>query len=253
MIDSRAILPATVTVFQLLRSIANYLLSRVRPGKRIAQDVTELDLAAFLTNQFFCLMRGTSKSLLCRHAVPCFMGRGVRLRFARRIHIGRLSVIGEGTILSGLGRSGLLIGDKVNIGAYSRLVVGTDIARIGTHIRIGNNSGIGEYSSIGGSGGVEIGENTIIGQYFSAHPENHNFAEISQLIRDQGTTRAPITIGDDCWIGARVTVLAGVSIGKGSVVAAGSVVTRDLPPWSISAGIPARVLRNRKADAHDRP
>lgn len=180
------------------------------------------------------------------------MGRGVRLRFARRIHVGRFAVIGDGTILSGLGHSGMFIGDKVNIGAYSRLVVGTDIARVGTHIRIGNNSGIGEYSSIGGSGGVDIGANTIIGQYFSVHPENHNYSDTSQLIRLQGTTRASISIGDDCWIGARVTVLAGVSIGEGCVVAAGSVVTRDLPAWSISAGIPARVLRTRKAEIYDR-
>lgn len=236
----------------MLRRIANSLLSRIRPGKQLAPEVAGIDLAAFLLEQLVYFSRGSLKTIRCQRVTPCFMGRNVRLRFARRVHIGHFAVIGDGAILSGLGKTGLFIGDKVNIGAYSRLVVGTDIARPGGYIRVGNNSGIGEYSSIGGSGGIEIGENTIIGQYFSAHPENHNYSDASRPIRFQGTTRAPIKIGDDCWIGARVTVLAGVSIGDGAVIAAGSVVTRDLPAWSISAGIPARTLRSRKAEIHDR-
>lgn len=235
----------------MLRRIANNLLRRIRPGKKISQELSEIDLATFLADQFVFFIRGSLKTLRCQQAAPCFIGRSVRLRFSRRIHIGRFAVIGDGVILSGLGHEGLFIGQKVNIGAYSRLVVGTDISRIGSHIRIGDNCGIGEYSSIGGSGGIDIGQDTIIGQYFSAHPENHNYSDTSNPIRIQGTTRAPIAIGSDCWIGARVTVLAGVSIGKGAVVAAGSVVTRDLPPWSISAGVPARVLRTRRPNHHD--
>jgi acetyltransferase-like isoleucine patch superfamily enzyme len=110
---------------------------------------------------------------------------------------------------------------------------------------IGEGCGIGEFSSVGGSGGVTIGRNTIIGQYFSSHPENHNFADLTRPIRAQGTTRKPISIGEDCWFGARVTVLGGVTIGESCVIAAGAVVTRDVPPYSIVAGIPARVVGSR--------
>ncbi|TCG05845.1 hypothetical protein BZM27_30575 [Paraburkholderia steynii] len=193
-------------------------------------------------------MRGTLVSLRCKRTALCFMGRGIRLRFARRIELGDYGMIGDGVILSGLGRDGLQVGTRVNIGAYSRIVVGTDLGRPGSYIRIGDDCGIGEYSSVGGSGGVSIGRNTIIGQHFTAHPENHNFRDLSRPIREQGTIRQSILIGEDCWLGARVTVLAGVTIGEGCVIAAGSVVTRDVPALSIASGIPARIVGTRRED-----
>ncbi|WP_157977778.1 acyltransferase [Paraburkholderia kururiensis] len=229
----------------MLSALVNQALRRVRPGKALAPDLGALDMLLFLAEQCANLMRGTVLSLRSRRASPCFVGRRVRLRFARKIEIGRYAVIGDGAILSGLGRDGLHIGARANIGAYTRLVVGTDLARPGARIVIGEGCGIGEFSSVGGSGGVTIGRNTIIGQYFSAHPENHNFADPTRPIREQGTTRKPISIGEDCWFGARVTVLGGVTIGRGCVIAAGAVVTRDVPPYSIVAGIPGRVVGTR--------
>lgn len=235
----------------MLSALVNQALRRIRPGKALAPDLGALDVLLFLAEQCANLMRGTALSLRSRRPVPCFVGRRVRLRFARKVEIGRYAVIGDGAILSGLGRDGLRIGARANIGAYTRLVVGTDLQRPGAHIVIGEGCGIGEFSSVGGSGGVTIGRNTIIGQYFSAHPENHNFADLTRPIRDQGTTRKPIGIGEDCWFGARVTVLGGVTIGQGCVVAAGAVVTRDVPPYSIVAGIPARVVGSRQGAEAD--
>ncbi|AXF05541.1 acyltransferase [Paraburkholderia hospita] len=234
----------------MIKAVVNRALLRVRPGKQIADDINGGDLLWFLWEQALNGLRGTLLSLRCKRATFCFMGRGVRLRFARNIEMGRYSVIGDGAILSGLGRNGLRLGDRVNVGAYARLVVGTDIGRPGSYIHIGDGCGIGEYSSVGGSGGVTIGRNTIIGQHFTAHPENHNFSDLSRPIREQGTTRKPIVIGDDCWLGARVTVLAGVTIGEGCVIAAGSVVTRDVPPLSVVAGIPGRIVGIRPEERH---
>jgi acetyltransferase-like isoleucine patch superfamily enzyme len=236
----------------MLRKMMNLALARVRPGKQIANEVGGVDLMLYLAEQSWNALRGTLLSLRCKRAGVCFVGRNVRLRFARNIEIGRYATIGDGAILSGLGRDGLRLGARVNIGAYSRLIVGTDVARPGSHIHIDDGCGIGEYSSVGGSGGVSIGKNTIIGQYFSAHPENHNFKDLSRPIREQGTTRKPIAIEEDCWLGARVTVLGGVTIGRGSVIAASSVITHDVAPFSIVAGIPGRVVGSRRGDDHDR-
>jgi acetyltransferase-like isoleucine patch superfamily enzyme len=230
----------------MLKPLIDRVLSRVRPGKQIASEVGGLDLMLYLAEQCANLLRGMGLSLRCKFTTPCFVGRQVRVRFARHVEIGRYATIGDGTILSGLGCDGLRIGARANVGAYSRLVVGTDIGRPGSYIHIGERCGIGEYSSVGGSGGVSIGKDTIIGQYFSAHPENHNFSDPMRPIREQGTTRRRIEIEDDCWLGARVTVLGGVTIGRGSVIAAGSVVTRDVPPYSIVAGVPARVVGSRE-------
>ena len=75
--------------------------------------------------------------------------------------------------------------------------------------------------------------------------ENHEFVSTEQPMRDQGVKREPIVVEDDCWIASNSTILAGVTIGHGSIVAAGSVVTNDVPPFSIVAGSPARIIRSR--------
>lgn len=174
-----------------------------------------------------------------------FVSSGVVVDSYRNLTIGKNSRIDSYCIIGALGRSNLVIGNNSSIGVFSRIVVSSGYQSLGEYIIIGNNVGVGGYSNIGGSGGVSIGDNTIIGPYFSAHPENHNFESVDIPIRLQGTTRKPIKIEDNCWLGAKVTVLAGVTIGRGSIVAAGAVVTKDIPEYSIAIGSPAKVVRKR--------
>lgn len=148
--------------------------------------------------------------------------------------------------ISALGKGGVIIGDNVGLGAYSRLVVSTSFNNMGKHIKIGNNVGIGEFAYLGGAGGLDIGDNCIVGQYLSCHPENHIFSDKHELIRDQGTVRKGIIIGENCWIGSKVTILDGVVIGAHSVISAGAVVTKSMPEYSIIGGVPARILKMRK-------
>jgi len=114
---------------------------------------------------------------------------------------------------------------------------------------VGNNVGISEFAYIGGAGGVKIGSDTIVGQYFSTHPENHIFATTDRKIREQGVTRLGIEIGPNCWIGSKVTILDGVRLGRSCVVAAGSVVNSAFPDYAIIGGVPARLLRMRETPA----
>ena len=72
--------------------------------------------------------------------------------------------------------------------------------------------------------------------------------DTSRTIKEQGVVRADVVIEDDCWIGCNVTVLSGVTIGRGSIVAAGAVVNKDVPPYSIVGGVPARLLKPRKPE-----
>ena len=92
-------------------------------------------------------------------------------------------------------------------------------------------------------GPVTIGNNVIFAQHVVASGLNHEYTDVSMPIHLQPVTTAPIKIGDDCWIAANVVITAGVTIGKHCVVAAGAVVTRDIPPFSVAAGNPARVIK----------
>jgi acetyltransferase-like isoleucine patch superfamily enzyme len=113
-------------------------------------------------------------------------------------------------------------------------------------IQIGENSFINHLCSIWASPGgpITIGSNVLLGPCASIISSDHGVAR-GQLIRNQAGNDAPISIGDDVWLGANVVVTAGVSIGDGAVVGAGAVVTTDLPPMSICAGVPARVIGYR--------
>ena len=79
----------------------------------------------------------------------------------------------------------------------------------------------------------------------SIYAENHVFDNPNITIKAQGVTKSAVVIEDDCWIAANVVILAGVTIGKGSVIAAGSVVNEDVPAFSVVAGVPARVIKSR--------
>lgn len=115
----------------------------------------------------------------------------------------------------------------------------------GNLIDIGRDTVIGEYVIIYGHGGVEIGPECLIGMHSRILSSNHSLPPLGTAIRTQPDVLKPTRLGRDVWLGAGVTVLGGVTIGEGCVVGAGAVVTTDLPPGSIAAGVPARVIGHR--------
>jgi len=215
------------------------------PAFAFDKEVRFTWILCFITLQGRALLRGCTLWLHGRRPRRMMRGRGVRFYFLAGITWGRYAKLGDFVTLSALGTQGIQLGHNVSIGAFGRLIVATGFDDIGRHITIGNNVGIGEYAYLGGAGGLTIGDNCIAGQYFSCHPENHCCDDTEALIRHQGVTRQGITIGPNCWIGSKVTILDGVTIGEGCVIAAGAVVTRSFPPNSIIGGVPARLLRNR--------
>ncbi|TAE58515.1 MAG: acyltransferase [Nostocales cyanobacterium] len=114
-----------------------------------------------------------------------------------------------------------------------------------TYIYIGDETFIAPNVCIAGPGNIRIGKQCMIASHSGIYANSHNFADTSIPIKDQGTTCQGIVIEDDCWLGHGVTVLDGVTIGKGSVIGAGAVVNRDIPPYSIAVGIPAKVIKSR--------
>lgn len=138
------------------------------------------------------------------------------------------------------GKKGLL-----NISANCELSRGVVIKCYGGAINIMQNTFLGEYVVIYGHGGVEIGENTLIAMHSCIISSNHTIPDKRTTIRSQGDILLPVKIGNDVWIGAGAKILGGVTIGDGCVIGAGAVVTKSLPPYSISAGVPAKVIQYR--------
>ena len=111
-------------------------------------------------------------------------------------------------------------------------------------IAIGSGVYCNRFTMLDAAQRIEIGDHTMIGPHCYITDHDHGFAQ-GRKVHEQPLVCAPTRIGKDCWLGAHVVVLKGVAIGDGSIIAAGAVVTKDVPPNSIAAGVPARVLRSR--------
>jgi acetyltransferase-like isoleucine patch superfamily enzyme len=174
------------------------------------------------------------------------VGKGVTIRQASYIHVGRNFTAQDHCEINGLSQKGLIFGDKVSIGSYA-IIRPTNLygGEAGVGLKVGNNSSIGPYTYIGCSGYIEIGDNVMISPRVSIYSENHNFSKTDLPMIEQGVNRSFVKIEDDCWIAANSVILSGVTVGKGSIVAAGAVVTKDVPPFSIVAGNPAQVIKSR--------
>jgi acetyltransferase-like isoleucine patch superfamily enzyme len=184
---------------------------------------------------------GSSKGLML------LIGKNVTIRQPKYLHVGRNFIAQDHCEINCLSENGLKFGDKVTVGSYS-IIRPTNLygGDPGVGLKVGNNSSIGPYSYIGCSGYIEIGNNVMISPRVSIYAENHVYDDPTVPMIEQGVNRSVVIIEDDCWIASHSVILAGVKIGRGSVVGAGSIVTKDVPPFSVVAGNPARVIKSRK-------
>lgn len=120
-------------------------------------------------------------------------------------------------------------------------------ANISSKLSIGDNSGIGINCEVIGS--TVIGNDVMMGPECVIFTRNHQIERTDVSMRLQGfTEEKPVIIEDDVWIGQRVMIMPGIRVGKGSVIGAGAVVTKDVPRYAVVGGVPAKVIRYRKKD-----
>lgn len=127
-----------------------------------------------------------------------------------------------------------------------RIRIGVELDRSSKNVFVGSSQ-IGEYSilSARNDGEIYIGDNVIMGGRIVFHTLNHNYQNKNILIKNQGVMVKPIKIEDDVWIGSDSILLSGIIVGKGSVIGAGSTVTKNVEPYSVVAGNPARLIKKR--------
>ncbi len=153
-----------------------------------------------------------------RFGAVCDVGRGFRLTMAPRAH--------------------------VHFGARCSIDRGLTIEASGI-IDIGANTIFGHHCTIAARSSVIVGQDCLIAELVSIRDHDHTSAHTGVPTRSQGEDVAPVRIGNNVWLGAKVTVLKGVSIGDGAIVGANAVVTSDLPPGAVAVGVPARMIRTR--------
>lgn len=151
----------------------------------------------------------------------CSVGRYMTIGCPGNIRVGANLSAGDGFVLRACEEASISIGDSFGANGNARI-----IADCGGEIVIGND--------------VIVGPNVVI------RARSHVFEATDKPIRTQGHCGARIVIGDDVWMGANVVVLEGVHIGSHAVIAAGAVVTRDIPDFAIAGGVPARLIRDRR-------
>lgn len=134
---------------------------------------------------------------------------------------------------------------RISIGSRTIVHPGALLLPYGGAIEIGDDCSVNPYTILYGHGGLTIGNGVRIATHCVIIPANHRFDDPETPIRLQGESRLGVSIEHDVWIGAHATILDGVTIGSGAVIAAGAVVNREVPAGALVAGVPAKVVSSR--------
>lgn len=170
-------------------------------------------------------------------------GRHLTIRHPSKIFIDKGTIIDDYCVLDAKSERnpGIIIGEKCLISRNATISTGYK-----GYVRIGKNTIVGASSLLQGPGGIDIGENVLIGDQTVLNAGKHIYEDPGLPILEQGITMEGISVGDDVWIGTGVIVTDGVTISKGSIIEPGSLVNTNIPPYSVAAGSPAKIIKNRK-------
>lgn len=222
----------------MIHSLVQKLLHKFGKNYTIDSRIPSSLLLRFIFIRLVMRMRGV---IFLRKKV--FLGTGCTILNKKNFEFGSNVTIEKHTELDGYASQKIVLGNNVKIGSYSKLLSTSHLATYGKGLQMGNNSAIGDFTHFGAAGGITIGNDVIMGSYVSFHSENHNFSDSTKLIREQGVQSQGISIGNNVWVGAKVTFLDGAIVGDNCVVAAGAVLKGIFPDNVVIGGVPARILK----------
>jgi acetyltransferase-like isoleucine patch superfamily enzyme len=139
------------------------------------------------------------------------------------------------------GNSQVIIGNNTRIDRGVRLLSANK-----SNITIADGARIGLYTVFNGGDSISVGKKALVSGYVYLQTSMHGYGNKDQFVQDQGYTHAPVTLEEDSWLGTHVVILPGVVIGKGAVVGSNAVVTKNVEPYQVVAGIPAKPLKDRE-------
>lgn len=192
---------------------------------------------------------GTRASFFCRAY------KAIRRRLSAVRWRSKMAGFGQGASIAGpnwiVNPGAMELGDSVSIWHHARIeaIRSPENAEV-IRLKIGEGTAIQPYVHIGAAHQVTLGKHVMIASNVYISDHDHDLSDpMDPASTNSRLLTAPVHIGDYTWLGEKVTVLKGVTIGERSVIGAGSVVTRDIPPMSIAVGMPAKVIRRYDTDA----
>jgi acetyltransferase-like isoleucine patch superfamily enzyme len=217
-----------------------------RKNYKVDKNLAMYDIILLLYSKFFSLLRGFILKITLKESKGLiFLGKRSKISFRNKISMGKTITIGDNVEINGLSKHGIKIGDNVSILKNTIIECTGVIRHLGESLVIGNNVGIAQNCFIQVRGKVDIGNNVIFGPNVSIFSENHIFKNPNLPVNAQGESRKGVKIGNGVWIGTRAVILDGVTVGENSIIAAGSIVNKDVMPYSIIGGVPARLIKMR--------
>lgn len=169
-----------------------------------------------------------------------FLGKRVSVTGRKYLQVKSNVVIGDYVEIVAYSKSGVILGSRVTLDKGVVLRATSVIRQIGVGIMIGNRTAIGANSFLNGVGGIEIGEDCLLGPSVKIFSGNHEKPTTDSRSIEKRDIPSKIVIGDNVWIGANTLILAGVEIGSNSVIGAGSVVNKNVPTNGTVAGVPIK-------------
>ena len=228
-------------------TVLEYFIKKIK-GKEfnIDRNIKFSYIVSILLSMGVNLIRGNLKTLFVKKkGYSMFIGKKSKLKMKSKIILGSGINIGDFVVIDALSKEGVQIGSNVRIGDFTSIMCTGTIRDIGIGFKIGDNCGIAGNCFFGAAGGIEIGQDVIMGQNVRFHSENHNYSDLNTIIRLQGVTRKGIKVGNNCWIGSGVVFLDGVAIGDGCVIGANTLVNKSIPDNCIAVGNPVKVVKKR--------
>ncbi len=228
-----------------MRKILIYLVQKIRNEQVEIGYFTNNDILRILISRFFQLINGFFYFLIrLKKPKLIFLGTKVKLIGLEKLKFSNSTSISSNVKISSIGSLGLYFGNNFSIRDYSIIDSFGSIKKGSGTLKIGNNVGISEFCYFAIRGNIFIGDNVIFGPGVKIFTENHSFNIANGNFRLQDEIRNDVVIGNNVWIGANVVLLPGVIIEDNVVIAAGSVVSKNVPSGSLYGGIPAKLLKN---------
>lgn len=228
----------------MLRNFIETIISSIKSSEyKIDKEVSLGYLLSLSIQRFVMLVRG---SIIFKTFKFVFIGSNVTIKEKSKIRFEKGLTIQQDCYIDALSRMGLRLGKNVSFARGCAVECTGSLNHIGYGLSVGNNVGFSTNCFLGCAGGIEVGDDTIIGNYVTFHSENHNYDDPKVVIRLQGVTHKGIKVGKNCWIGAKATILDGATIEDGCIIAAGALVQKGTYESNcIYGGVPAKKIGSR--------